>query len=92
MGFPQSSQTSNSAGEEKPVFEAVTARVSRRRAAVQDEAIAIIGMAGRFPGARDLDQYWANLRDGVESTTIFTDEQLLAAGVGRAEPAAAAAR
>ncbi|HFC11977.1 MAG TPA: type I polyketide synthase, partial [Anaerolineae bacterium] len=28
--------------------------------------IAIIGMAGRFPGAKDIDQFWVNLRDGVE--------------------------
>ena len=31
------------------------------------ELIAIVGMAGRFPGAADVDQFWANLRDGVES-------------------------
>ncbi|MFH9663616.1 beta-ketoacyl synthase N-terminal-like domain-containing protein, partial [Streptomyces sp. NPDC017248] len=29
--------------------------------------VAIIGMAGRFPGARDLTEFWENLRDGVES-------------------------
>jgi len=43
--------------------------------------IAIIGMAGRFPGARDLDQFWRNLRDGVESISFFTDEELLQAGI-----------
>ena len=43
--------------------------------------IAIIGMAVRFPGARDLTQYWQNLRDGVESIHFFTDEELLAAGI-----------
>ncbi|MCC7367457.1 MAG: SDR family NAD(P)-dependent oxidoreductase [Chloroflexi bacterium] len=31
--------------------------------------IAIIGMAGRFPGASDLDRYWANMRDGVDAIT-----------------------
>lgn len=31
--------------------------------------IAIIGIAGLFPGARDLDQFWINLRDGVDSVT-----------------------
>jgi acyl transferase domain-containing protein/acyl carrier protein len=44
------------------------------------EAIAIIAMAGRFPGASDVDQYWHNLLDGVESITFFDDEQLRAAG------------
>lgn len=36
-----------------------------------DEAIAIIGMAGRFPGASDLDTLWKNLVGGVESVTRF---------------------
>ncbi|MFR9676992.1 type I polyketide synthase, partial [Streptomyces sp. TR06-5] len=38
--------------------------------------IAVIGMAGRFPGARDLTEFWANLRDGVESIRTLTDEEL----------------
>lgn len=45
------------------------------------ERIAIIGMAGRFPGAEDLDQYWENLRDGVEAISSFTDDELIASGV-----------
>src|SRR6185503_7653663 len=49
------------------------------------ELIAIVGMAGRFPGARDVDQFWANLRDGVESIRPFTDEELLAAGADTSE-------
>jgi amino acid adenylation domain-containing protein len=43
--------------------------------------IAIIGMAGRFPQAEDIDTFWQNLRDGIESVTFFTDAELLAAGV-----------
>ena len=43
--------------------------------------IAIIGMAGRFPGARNLDEYYQNLRNGVESITFFSDEQLRSMGV-----------
>ncbi len=38
--------------------------------------IAIIGMAGRFPGARDIDSFWRNLRDGVNNVTYFTDEEV----------------
>ncbi|MFG2652934.1 SDR family NAD(P)-dependent oxidoreductase [Streptomyces sp. NPDC048436] len=38
--------------------------------------IAVIGLAGRFPGAQDVDQLWTNLVDGVESLTELTDEQL----------------
>lgn len=44
-------------------------------------AIAIVGMALRVPGATTLDQFWAHLRNGVESTTFFTDAQLRASGV-----------
>lgn len=46
--------------------------------------IAVVGMAGRFPGARNTDEFWRNLRDGVESITFFSDEELLAAGVDAA--------
>ncbi|MCZ6597763.1 MAG: SDR family NAD(P)-dependent oxidoreductase [Planctomycetota bacterium] len=42
--------------------------------------LAIVGMAGRFPGARDVDAFWRNLRDGVESITFPSEEELLAAG------------
>lgn len=38
--------------------------------------IAIIGMAVRFPGASDLEQYWENLKNGVESISFFSDEEL----------------
>lgn len=43
--------------------------------------IAIIGMACRLPGARNVPEYWKNLLDGVETLTTFTDEELLASGV-----------
>ena len=39
------------------------------------EPIAIIGMAGRFPGAKNLNEFWQILRDGVESISFFTDEE-----------------
>ncbi len=45
------------------------------------EAIAIIGMAGRFPGSGDIATYWRNLCQGVESIQHFSDEELLEAGV-----------
>ena len=46
--------------------------------------IAIIGLEGRFPGARNIDEFWRNLRDGVEAIRPYTDEELISAGV---EPA-----
>jgi acyl transferase domain-containing protein len=45
------------------------------------EGVAIIGMAGRFPGAQNVEQFWRNLRDGVESISVLTDEQILSEGV-----------
>lgn len=32
-----------------------------------DTSIAVVGMAGRFPGARDIEEYWRNLADSVDS-------------------------
>src|SRR5690606_12586685 len=45
--------------------------------------IAIIGMSGRLPGAQSIDDYWRNLRNGVESIRFFTLQELEAAGVAR---------
>jgi phthiocerol/phenolphthiocerol synthesis type-I polyketide synthase E len=42
--------------------------------------IAVIGMAGRFPGARNLDEFWHNLKYGVESIGFFSKEELLESG------------
>lgn len=42
--------------------------------------IAIVGIAARLTGARNVDEFWRNIRDGVESIQTFTDEQLLAEG------------
>ena len=46
----------------------------------KNETIAIVGMAGRFPGANNIDEFWQNLRDGVNSIEILDDEELLEAG------------
>ncbi|WP_431356833.1 beta-ketoacyl synthase N-terminal-like domain-containing protein [Komarekiella delphini-convector] len=43
--------------------------------------IAIIAVAGRFPGAKDIESFWQNIHDGVESISRFTDEELLESGV-----------
>jgi acyl transferase domain-containing protein/thioesterase domain-containing protein len=43
-------------------------------------AIAIVGIAGRFPGAGNLAEFWENLRNGVESIRALTDQELLDAG------------
>ena len=48
------------------------------------DGIAIVGMAGRFPGARNIDEFWRNLRNGVEAISFFTEEELRSAGVDSA--------
>ncbi|MDF0552097.1 beta-ketoacyl synthase N-terminal-like domain-containing protein [Kamptonema sp. UHCC 0994] len=45
------------------------------------EGIAIVGMAGRFPGAKNVDEFWQNLRDGVESISFFSEEELKSSGI-----------
>ena len=44
-------------------------------------AIAIVGMAGRFPGAANIDEFWNNIRQGVVSISPLSDSQLLDSGV-----------
>ncbi|GAB4194997.1 MAG: hypothetical protein OHK0022_11420 [Roseiflexaceae bacterium] len=60
-------------------------RLQQRRAATRQtggsQDIAIIAMAGRFPGAPGVEQLWQNLCDGVESITTLSEAELLAAGI-----------
>ncbi|MEV0170177.1 beta-ketoacyl synthase N-terminal-like domain-containing protein [Streptomyces sp. NPDC050803] len=44
-------------------------------------AVAVIGMAGRFPGARTVAEFWDNLCAGRESVVDLDDEELRAQGV-----------
>ena len=43
--------------------------------------IAIIGMSGRFPGARNLEEFWDNLKNGIESLSLLSDKQLGESGI-----------
>ena len=42
--------------------------------------IAIVGMAAHLPGARNIAEYWRNVRDGVEAIQTYTEDELLAEG------------
>jgi acyl transferase domain-containing protein/acyl carrier protein len=45
--------------------------------------IAVIGMAGRFPGAGHIDEFWNNLKNGVESIFFLSDQELEEAGISK---------
>ena len=49
----------------------------------RDGLIAVIGMAGRFPGADTLERFWENLVSGADVRTTFTDEELAGIIPGR---------
>ena len=42
--------------------------------------IAIVGLACRFPGARNAEEFWRNLAAGVESITQLSDDDILKSG------------
>ncbi|MFJ9693761.1 amino acid adenylation domain-containing protein [Kitasatospora sp. NPDC101183] len=50
----------------------------------EDDAVAVVGLSCRLPGAPDLAAFWANLRGGVESVSHFTEQELREAGVPEA--------
>src|SRR6185295_8790698 len=59
----------------------LTVRALQMESAWNGTDIAIIGMAGRFPGADNVGELWPNLREGVNSVRELTDDELRAAGV-----------
>ncbi|WP_193173346.1 SDR family NAD(P)-dependent oxidoreductase [Nisaea nitritireducens] len=52
----------------------------------QDEPVAIIGMAGRFPDAPDLDQFWMNLQMGRDSIKELPSDRWPLDGFFEADP------
>jgi acyl transferase domain-containing protein/NADPH:quinone reductase-like Zn-dependent oxidoreductase len=62
LAGPRNEPAREAAPQSKPAVRA-SRRAPRRDSA---EPIAIIGMSGRFPRARDLDEYWRNLREGLD--------------------------
>ncbi|HEV2146753.1 MAG TPA: type I polyketide synthase, partial [Longimicrobiaceae bacterium] len=57
--------------------------IEKERAPVVDygsdeyaEAVAIVGIAGRWPGAESVAEFWENLRQGVESVSFFSEEEV----------------
>ncbi|MFF4734660.1 beta-ketoacyl synthase N-terminal-like domain-containing protein [Streptomyces sp. NPDC001262] len=50
--------------------------------------VAVVGMAGRFPGAADIGDFWEQLTGGAEAVRRFTPQELAEAGVSEEEAAA----
>ncbi len=48
---------------------------------LQDQTIAVVGMACRVPGAATPEEFWRNLAEGKESIRFFSPEELAAAGL-----------
>ncbi|QNK01621.1 polyketide synthase [Dyella telluris] len=73
---------------------ALASRLSRGSQGDAREPIAVIAAAGRFPGAADVEAFWANLCEGRESITHFDAGELDASIPAslRSDPAYVAAR
>jgi amino acid adenylation domain-containing protein len=61
---------------QKGAHENLRQRFSSRQSESAPSNIAIIAMAGRFPGAETIEQFWQNLCNGVESIAFFSDDEL----------------
>jgi phthiocerol/phenolphthiocerol synthesis type-I polyketide synthase E len=57
------------------------------QSAMPAHAIAVVGLTGRIPGARDLDEFWRQVADGVELLRELGDDELDAAGVSAGQRA-----
>ncbi len=53
--------------------------------ALPPDSVAIVGMAGRFPGATDVAALWALLCEGREGLATLTEAELRAEGLSAAE-------
>ncbi len=62
-------------GGEEPTSTEPTKQPSEAKVIAAREDVAIIGMACRFPGAEDIDQFWQNLLDGVDSVREIPDDR-----------------
>lgn len=60
-------------GSARPVLKT---KKNKKNTADDNTEIAVIGMAGRFPGANTIDELWTLLKEGKESTHFFTQEEL----------------
>lgn len=55
------------------------------KSSFSDNDIAVVGMAGRFPGAKNVEEFWQNLLKGKETISFFSEKELHEAGIHPAE-------
>ena len=79
------------AGETPPAAEPQPEPEPIQAAANEDDAIAIVGMACRFPGAADLDAFWRQLETGAHAVTEGRPDAGFANGVPEGPDATAGA-
>ncbi|OPG94385.1 hypothetical protein B2I21_30820 [Chryseobacterium mucoviscidosis] len=70
--------------EEDCALPAEREKMFQRRAGIQREDIAIVGMALNVPGAEDIREFWSNLVERRESIHFYSDEELRELGVDEA--------
>ncbi|WP_413160473.1 SDR family NAD(P)-dependent oxidoreductase [Capilliphycus salinus ALCB114379] len=73
----------NNLSSSERILAALTEARTKLEAVEQEknERVAIIGMAGRFPGAQTVEQFWENIKNGVNSIQFLSDEELVSSGV-----------
>jgi acyl transferase domain-containing protein/acyl carrier protein len=55
----------------------------KKKRVVTGLEIAVIGMSGRFAGAGNLDEFWQNIKNGIECFRFFSDKELEEMGIGQ---------
>jgi acyl transferase domain-containing protein/SAM-dependent methyltransferase/acyl carrier protein len=56
-------------------------QMNKKYADINPNAIAIIGISCRFPGAKNIDEFWHNLKNGIESISYFSEDEVVKSGI-----------
>jgi amino acid adenylation domain-containing protein len=82
--YPNISTLKSYLQQERPGIDVPTMGIAtgkqQEQKTVESADIAVIGMAGRFPGANNIRQFWENLKNGIETIWFFTTRELEESG------------
>ncbi|HSD64458.1 MAG TPA: amino acid adenylation domain-containing protein, partial [Ignavibacteriaceae bacterium] len=73
--YPTISSLAKSINGKQDYSETSQSKIHEKKITAETD-IAIIGMAGKYPGADNIHEFWKNLVNGVESISFFTNEEL----------------